>query len=181
MTLALLVGIMDTALDAAAALREQGETRLAQHRDVVRAGLADILPMLMLVSRYKHLSLSDMEWAVVSPLLQNRIAMARSVPDGPGTPTLKAFALWATVDAQTEDKIKDQIGAQVFPIRLRADEWRSGDRVWLLDVISESRDLATQLFIEFGKSPDVGGSFQTHPIISSLVDKDVLGATKVSD
>ncbi len=158
------------------------DERVAQHREKVRSGLADILPMLMLIKRYRHLSLADMEWLVVSPMLQNRIALARIVPDGvekgSARPILRGFAFWASLDEATEAKVKEQIGAQVFPIRLRADEWQSGDRVWLLDIVAESRDIATQLFIEFGKSPEVGGPFHSHPIISSLVDNNVLDSVQ---
>ncbi|RKF16828.1 toxin-activating lysine-acyltransferase [Roseovarius spongiae] len=173
---------MENKQSAQSDLAGMTDARVARHREGIRAGLAEILPLLMLVKRYRHLSLADMEWLVVSPMLQNRIALARLTSEEEGArPALRGFAFWASLDAEAEAKVKEQIAAQVFPIRLRADEWRSGERVWLLDVVAETREIATQLFIKFGRSPEVNGPFSSHPIISKLVDNDVLGDVQISE
>lgn len=40
-------------------------------------------------------------------------------------------------------KIAEQTKTGVFPIRLKPDDWTSGEIVWLLDVIAPSREMAT--------------------------------------
>ncbi|MFB9910357.1 toxin-activating lysine-acyltransferase [Rhizobium paknamense] len=59
--------------------------------------------------------------------------------------TSEALATWATVSDELEAKIREQIKAAVFPVRLKSADWRSGDKVWLLDVIAPSRELATMV------------------------------------
>lgn len=72
-----------------------------------------------------------------------------------------------------EVKLKEQIKAGVFPIRLKASEWKSGEKVWLLDVIAPTRDLATMALKSFNhvaKSEQVS----IHPLVAQLVDCEVL-------
>ena len=142
-------------------------------RQFVRAGMAQVMPLVALSKRYKHLTMADMEWLVIAPLLQNQIAIAHH-RDKTGEVGAAGMVIWAKVTEDTETKIKEQITSGVFPIRLKADEWRGGDRVWVLDVIAETVEVATHLFVELGKAQAPDGKIKAHPIISKLVNPDVL-------
>lgn len=70
-------------------------------------------------------------------------------------------------------KIRDQFKGGVFPTRLSADDWASGESIWLLDLIAPNRQLATAVLANFrqiaGDKP-----VSIHPIVARSVDPEVL-------
>jgi len=46
------------------------------------------------------------------------------------------MALWAMLSEEAEQKLNDMVMGNKGPVRLRPDEWRSGDRLWLIDLIA---------------------------------------------
>lgn len=70
-------------------------------------------------------------------------------------------------------KIKEQAKAGVFPVRLGTQDWTSGDKLWLLDVIAPDRKLATAALLHFGQ---IAGErpVQLHPLVAANVDAEVL-------
>ncbi len=131
------------------------------------------------VPRYRHQVLADLAHLVIDPLVRDCIAVATPKPAEAGDETEAlspaAIAIWASVSQEVELRIKEQIKAGAFPIRLRADDWKSGDRVWLLDIIAPSRKLATDVLQNFNRIAGVD-AINIHPMVSQLVDKYVLGA-----
>jgi hemolysin-activating ACP:hemolysin acyltransferase len=102
--------------------------------------------------RYRHQSLADLHHLVLEPLVRDRIAIATpKAPDGAEGEigALAGIAVWASVSDEVDAKIREQIKAQAFPIRLKPEEWASGDTVWLLDVIAPSQKLATAVLANF--------------------------------
>jgi cytolysin-activating lysine-acyltransferase len=73
---------------------------------------------------HKHFALADLEWMVMPSLLleQYRVFRDNERPVG--------VAFWAFVSEEVEDKVKQGRG------RLRPDEWRSGDRGWLVELVA---------------------------------------------
>jgi cytolysin-activating lysine-acyltransferase len=73
---------------------------------------------------HKHLFMADLEWLVLPPVLLRkfRIFRCRGVPIG--------FASWAYLSEEAEARFK--AGAR----RLKPEDWKSGDRLWLIDVIA---------------------------------------------
>lgn len=53
-----------------------------------------------------------------------------------------AAAFWAQVSADVDRKLSENLAG---PIRLRPDEWRSGEILWLIDAVGDSRALPTFL------------------------------------
>ena len=47
-----------------------------------------------------------------------------------------AVAVWATVSAEVDKKLSENLHV---PIRLRPDEWQSGDILWLIDAVGDPR------------------------------------------
>ena len=86
--------------------------------------------------RHKHLSLADLEWLVLPPLLAGnfRIAEAKSKPNG--VPVAFAVVLWASVSTEVDRRLSEDLDK---PIRLQPKEWRSGDIVWLIDAVGDPR------------------------------------------
>jgi cytolysin-activating lysine-acyltransferase len=110
----------------------------AQRRAAIRQSLAfaQIISVLMCSPHYQHYTLGDLEWLVLPPLLtgQFSVAEARLNEGGPRFPA--AVALWASVSADVDKRLSEN---QTVPIRLRPDEWKSGDILWLVDAIGDGR------------------------------------------
>jgi hypothetical protein len=115
---------------------------------------------------------------VIEPLLRDRIAVASAEPRPGAAPSLNdgrvvGVAIWAKVSAEVDAKIREQIKAGVFPIRLKPQDWASGDIAWLLDVIAPSKKQATALLANM-RQVVKEGNLLVHPIVRGLVDADVL-------
>ena len=97
---------------------------------------AQIVSVLMRSPHYKHYTLADMEWLVLPPLLtgQFSVAEAGAREGGPRFPA--AVALWASVSVEVDKRLSESLAA---PIRLRPDEWRSGEILWLVDAVGDGR------------------------------------------
>ena len=67
-------------------------------------------------------------------------------------------------------------------MRLKADDWASGDINWLIDVIAPDQKTTVSVLGNF-KQVVKDGDLRLHPIIARLVDKETLekmGAAKAS-
>ncbi|MBO6900270.1 MAG: hypothetical protein JJ864_02905 [Rhizobiaceae bacterium] len=71
------------------------------------------------------------------------------------------------------EKIEEQVKAGSFPVRLRGDEWNSGEIVWLLDLIAPNRQLATSVLVSFGQLAREA-PVRIHPLVGRNVDPEVL-------
>ena len=83
---------------------------------------------------------------------------------------VSGIAIWASVDASVDQKIREQISASVFPIRLAPEEWNSGEINWILDVISPDRDSATKVVRNF-KQVAGQGELRLHPSVAKQLDQ----------
>ena len=81
--------------------------------------------------------------------------------------------MWATVDEAGDAKIKEQIKAGLFPIRLSPEERTSGEILWLLDIVAPTKKAATAVLLQFSK---IAGDkpVRMHPSVGRSVDADVL-------
>lgn len=86
--------------------------------------IGEIYWLLSQSPRHRHLAISDSEWFFLPALAarQARVFHAEDKPVG--------LALWASVSEDVEKEKFLKKGA-----RLRPDEWKSGDRVWLVELV----------------------------------------------
>lgn len=103
---------------------------------VFGASFARIVSVLMQSPHYKHYALSDLEWLVAPPLLSSQFAVLDAVVEGIALPVPVAVALWAFVSIDVDRRLSEK---PALPVRLRPDEWQSGDIAWLIDVIGDDR------------------------------------------
>ncbi len=97
---------------------------------------AQIVSVLMRSPHYKHYSLTDLEWLVLPPLLTGQFSVAEAGPKEGGLRFPVAVALWASVSPEVDKRLSENLTA---PIRLRPDEWKSGDILWLVDAVGDAR------------------------------------------
>lgn len=55
----------------------------------------------------------------------------------------------------------------------RQSEWKSGGKVWLLDVIAPTRELPTMVLKGFNRVAE-SEEVSIHPLVAQLVDREVL-------
>ena len=94
---------------------------------------------------------------------------------------IAGLAIWASVSEEVDAKIREQVQAGTFPIRLKAEDWNSGDINWLLDVIAPDQRTTANVIANF-KQVVKEGSLRLHPIVTRLVDAETLqkmGAEKM--
>lgn len=158
--------------------------KIAQLRSSLRENFGKAVMAMMMVPRYRAQNLADLQHIVLDPMLQDRIAIAypgktEKTPE----PDMSGFAIWASVSEEVDARIREQIANGVFPIRLKSNEWSSGDINWLLDVIAADRATIATVIANF-RQVVKEGELRLHPLITRLVDRETLekiGARKASD
>lgn len=111
---------------------------------------------------HKQLFISDLEWFCMPAILVEQFR----IYNGPNSPA--AVALWAFVSEDTEARLVS--GAS----KLRPDEWRNGDRPWLIDLVAPFggqdeilADLASNVF--------EGQTFKFHRLVDGAREVASLG------
>jgi cytolysin-activating lysine-acyltransferase len=143
---------------------------------------------MMMLPRYRNQTVADLQHLVLEPMIRDRIAMAypggegeNAAPKAEASANVAGFAIWASVSEEVDKRIREQIKTGTFPLRLKPEDWTSGDINWLLDVIAPSAKLTSSVLANFGKVVK-GGNLRLHPLIARLVDEDTLkklGAEKM--
>jgi cytolysin-activating lysine-acyltransferase len=143
-------------------------------RTQVRESFGQVVMAMMNLPRYRHQSLGDLTQMVLEPLIRDRIAIARPAKEEPGLLTdIAGFAIWASVNEEVDTKIREQIKAGVFPIRLKPEDWQSGSINWLLDVIAPDRKTTGRVIANF-RQVVKEGELRMHPQIAGLVEPEML-------
>ncbi|CAN7201209.1 toxin-activating lysine-acyltransferase [Bradyrhizobium sp. LjRoot220] len=143
----------------------------------IQASVGEVVLAMLNLPRYRNQTLADVMHLVVEPMTRDRIAIAKSGGEGKMEETA-GIAIWASVSEEVDAKIREQIQARVFPVRLKAEDWNSGETYWLLDVIAPSQKVATAVLANF-KQVVKDKPVRIHPIVTQLVDPAVLEKMKV--
>jgi hypothetical protein len=69
-------------------------------------------------------------------------------------------------------KIREQIKTGTFPIRLKGEDWQSGEINWLLDVIAPDAKATGQVIANF-RQVAKEGDLRVHPLVAGLVDAEM--------
>lgn len=116
---------------------------------MISAVFGEMVTLLMRSEQYKHYSLSDLEWLIIPPLLNNQFMILearkksssiqsgdadQAQPIGPSVPI--GLALWANVSPEVDQKLSENLQQ---PIRLRPDEWKSGEIPWLIEMVGNAQ------------------------------------------
>ena len=169
--------------EAAPQLDPELAAKLAAVRSHVRESFGNVVMTMMMLPRYRHQSVSDLQQLVLEPLIRDRVAIAYPGKTEDRTSAdMVGLAIWASVSDEVEAKLREQIGAGVFPVRLKAEDWTSGDNNWLLDVIAPDAKATAAVIANFRQLVKQGG-LKLHPLVTRLVDADTLkkmGATRAT-
>lgn len=156
--------------------------KIAAVRSHVRESFGKITMAMIMLPRYRNQTLGDLQHLVLEPLIRDRVAIA--YPGGAENPALAdiaGVAIWASVSEEVDGRIREQIATGTFPVRLKAEDWTSGNINWLLDVIAPNQRATASVIANFKQVVKEGG-LRLHPIITRLVDAETLtkmGAAKM--
>ena len=100
------------------------------------AAFAQVVTVLMRSPQHKHLALADLEWLVFPPLTTGQFAIANVQAKEGGASMPAALVLWASVSPDVDKKLSENLSG---PMRLRPDEWKSGDILWLIEAVGDGR------------------------------------------
>lgn len=171
-----------TAADETGAARDpaagQFDPEVAEKIAAVRAKVYEtfgkVALAMMALPRYRHQSVADLNHILLEPLMRERVAIASAAKkEGVAVEPLTGIAFWASVSEEVDAKIREQIKAGVFPVRLKPEDWASGSINWLLDVIAPNQRLATAVIANF-RQVVKEGDMRIHPIVTRLVDPEAL-------
>ena len=157
--------------------------KIAGLRSYVRESFGKVVMAMMMLPRYRNQTLADLQHLVLEPLVRDRVAIAQREGGDAAGHDVAGVAIWASVSEEVDAKIRDQIRAGTFPLRLKAEEWNSGNINWLIDVIAPDQRSTASVIANF-RQVAKEGSLRLHPLITRLVDEETLkkmGAHKASE
>lgn len=136
----------DQAAPAAAAPAAAAPAAAAEApRDDMTRLLGQIVTLLGQSPGHRHVFVSDLEWMVLPALVARQARIWRRQTENGAVPVI--YASWALVDEAVEARLRQG------QMRLKPNEWRSGDRAWLIDMVAPFggtdaalTELADQLF-----------------------------------
>ncbi|MEM6682753.1 MAG: toxin-activating lysine-acyltransferase [Pseudomonadota bacterium] len=131
----------NTAKAGAPSAAPQQPSAAGQHpspQHTVSHMLGELTWLLTQSPTHKHFTFADMEWMILPPLMleQYRVFRGENQPAG--------YATWAYLSEEAEQKLIT--GADTGSgARLRPDEWKSGDRLWLVDMVVPTANAENKL------------------------------------
>lgn len=146
--------------------------QIAAFRAKLQANVGEVVLAMMNLPRYRNQALADVMHLVLEPMMADRIAIAKAGGESKAEETA-GIAIWASVSDEVDAKIREQVKAGVFPLRMRSEDWASGDNAWLLDVIAPTQKVATAVLANFSQVVK-DKPVRIHPIVSRLVDPAIL-------
>jgi hemolysin-activating ACP:hemolysin acyltransferase len=109
---------------------------------LISASIGDLVVVMSKSPAHKHYSLADIEWMVLPPVLAGQFYVAEATNAETGFRAPIAAVTWARASAEVDARLREGAGR---PIRLRPDEWTSGDTFWLIDIVGDPRGLGNAL------------------------------------
>lgn len=97
-------------------------------RDDMTRLLGQIVTLLGQSPGHRHVFVSDLEWMVLPALLSRQARIWRRQTESGAVPVI--YASWALVDEAVEARLRQG------QMRLKPNEWRSGDRPWIIDLVA---------------------------------------------
>ncbi|WP_108811929.1 toxin-activating lysine-acyltransferase [Sphingorhabdus sp. Alg231-15] len=175
-------GTVDTDASSRPTLTPQAMEKIAALRGKIQTSVGQVVLAMMNLPRYRNQTLNDLTHLIIEPLLRDRLAIASSRPkdteeDNAAAETLAGIAIWASVSDDVDAKIREQTKGGAFPIRLASEDWVSGEKLWLLDVIAPNRKLATAVLANFSQVAK-DKPVAIHPIVARSVDPELLKKMK---
>lgn len=147
--------------------------KIASLRSHVRESFGKVVMAMMMMPRYRHQTLADLQHLVLEPLVRDRVAIAQRKGENGLSDDSAGVAIWASVSDEADARIREHIKTGTWPLRLRAEDWNSGSNNWLIDVIAPDQRATAAVVANF-RQVVKEGSLRLHPLITRLLDEETL-------
>jgi len=98
---------------------------------LVAASVGDVAVVFSRSPAHKHYALADIEWMILPPVAHGQFYVAEAVNKATGFRAPIAVVTWALVSEEVDQRLSADLSHR---IRLRPDEWKSGDVAWVVDL-----------------------------------------------
>lgn len=110
---------------------------------MISAAVGEIAIVMSRAPSHKHYALADIEWMVLPAVLSGQFYVAEATRQEDGSRVPVAAITWAKVSEDVDKRLTAYSGA--MPARLRPEEWKSGETLWIIDTIGDPRGLSVAL------------------------------------
>ena len=117
-------------------LKPEQLNKMAAASKALTAALGEIAALLMHSPQYKYYTLADLEWLIVPALSTGQFSLATAQSKANGLTSPVGLVLWASV---SEDVDKRLSAAAAQPLRLKPQDWKSGDILWVILALGDQR------------------------------------------
>ena len=117
--------------------KQELERRAAASKRLLMS-FGEIVSVMMRSPQFKTATLADVEQLVVPAVSTGQFLVAEAQSKETGFITPVSVALWATVSDEVDQRLASNPDA---PIKLAAEEWRSGANPWLIALVGDRRPM----------------------------------------
>lgn len=128
--------------DQLSAAKLPKETREFMRSRMVAANFGNIVTVLMQSPGHKERKLSDLRDIVLPALINNQFRVAEAHKRGSGHTIPVGIILWARVSDEVDQRLSD---VEQVDVNLSADDWVSGEQLWIMEIVGEQRFIASML------------------------------------
>jgi hemolysin-activating ACP:hemolysin acyltransferase len=137
---------------------------------LISASVGDVAVVFSRSASHKHYALADIEWMILPAVMTGQAYIAELQHKEHGARAPVAAVLWASVSAETDQRLSASLTQK---LRLRPDEWKSGEILWIIDAAGEPRAIAGAL-AELAQT-----QFKDKPV--KLIMPDAVGKPHIDD
>ena len=116
--------------------------KMAETSKRFSAAFGEIVSILMRTPAYARMPLADLEWLVVPAVATGQFTLAEGQSKANGMVQPLGVVMWARVS----DEIDARMSADpAQPVRLKADEWATGNTIWVIEAVGDGRVVEAML------------------------------------
>lgn len=123
-------------------LSPEAKKKAADASKNLLAAFGQITSILMRSAQYRKHALADLEWLVVPAVTTGQFALAEAQSKDNGMMVPVGVLLWASVAAEVDKRLTETTDT---PMRLKQEEWRSGDILWVINGVGEQQVIQAML------------------------------------
>lgn len=99
------------------------------------ASVGEIVTIFSRSPAHKHYALADIEWMLLPAIAAGQFYVVEAAHKEHGLRAPIAVVTWAFVSDEVDRRLTEQ---KARPLRMRPDEWKSGEIGWLIDAVGSS-------------------------------------------
>lgn len=116
--------------------------RRAQYARDISASFGQVISLMMQSRQHRLTLLAELEWLVMPALTTRQFRVAEGVNQERGIVAPIAAVLWAHVSPEIDKRISGNLDQ---PIKLKPEEWRSGEHTWIIETLGENNAVTALL------------------------------------